>query len=220
MQSKPNEDMPSKEIMLHHLDRVLDAYQENIRLQNRTWFFLNIFSLISIALTFGIVSVRQDISIVGFTLSIPNWSILLIFSYVVCALFVALASMSGRSFMQMSIIKDLYCKLGYPEDQLLSADKRAGMFLSLFDMVIGNLWNISKKRERSGQFTSRIITILMIVLPIISVTSAIFKLTLVINNRGNVLEQLFLGIILVAAFIVPFILMIANLYNLINDQFK
>jgi hypothetical protein len=95
MDTQNNDKVIDRELVLHHLDQVLTSHKENLRTQHRTWLLLNIASVILIALSSGIGSLNQNISIFGLALSIPTWLFLLGGAYFIEILFVTMWSIKA-----------------------------------------------------------------------------------------------------------------------------
>jgi hypothetical protein len=104
------------DLQLHYINKIHDALKENGQAINRTGLLLFLFSIGIIALSFGLASTDQAISVVGLKLIFPFWIILGGGALIIEALFIFFCSLNLHRTSLRRILKSLYESAGYKED--------------------------------------------------------------------------------------------------------
>lgn len=107
-----------RQLTLHYLDKTHATLLEVGRTINLTSFFQILFSLVVIALSTGIVSASNEVSLLGLKIETSNWSVLFVCLLINGGTFTYLMSLFRHGTYMEAIILRLYDSLGFHDETL------------------------------------------------------------------------------------------------------
>ena len=107
-----------RQLVLHYIDKTHATYVEIAKTGNRVSVFLILFSLLVIAISSGVVSANQEVSVGGMKLEVTYWVILLTSVWVIGCCFAYMAALSCHdSYLENTILR-LYASIGFSDKSL------------------------------------------------------------------------------------------------------
>src|SRR5215510_928056 len=107
-----------RQLILHYIDKTHQTYLEIWRSFNRTAIFQILLSLLVIALSTGLISVTQEISITGHKLESSYWLVLFVSLWILGCCFAYLIALTIHGEYLEAIIFRLYKKIGFEDETL------------------------------------------------------------------------------------------------------
>jgi hypothetical protein len=112
------EESVHRQLVLHYIDKTHSTYVEISKTVNKVSVFLILFSLLVIAISIGVISANQEVSVAGMKLEITYWVILLSSVWVIGCCFAYMAALfCHASYIQNTILR-LYASIGFSDETL------------------------------------------------------------------------------------------------------
>jgi hypothetical protein len=123
-----------KDIILHHIDKVYDNLSQTTQTTNRIKLIEVVLSLIIIALSLGLVSVNQQVSLFGLNITVPLWLFILGCTWIIGVVFVFFQFLDAQRAALASKIIELYKSIGYSYNEMATylPDTMPNLFFNSF----------------------------------------------------------------------------------------
>lgn len=109
---------PGTDVVLHQIDKIYDNLAYTKQTMNRIGILGVVLSLIMIALSFGLVSAGQQLSVIGLTLTVPLWLFILGGTWIIGVLFVYYHVLDAYDDKLANRIVELYSSIGYTDENM------------------------------------------------------------------------------------------------------